>query len=191
MIIERTRAWLKKKSFLNIHRVFEVSLILKGLFSLCEIVTSILIFFIPLKSINNIVIDITQLDFLHDHMDFLTHHLQQWVQHFSVGSKHFASFYLLSHGIIKLWMVIGLLQKKLKYFPPAITIFGLLIAYQIYRIFHTHSIMLIFLTMFDFIVIILACNEFRYLYKQHKGKGGGVSTDGWKNSKNIRGILRI
>lgn len=161
---------MAKKKILDIHRVFEISLILKGLFSLCEIVTSIIIFFIPQHSIYTIINAITQLEFAQNHLDFLANHLQQWVQHFSVSSQHFASFYLLAHGIIKLWMVIGLLQKKLIYFPFAITIFLLLIMYQIYRISYTHSIMLTFLTMFDLIIIILACNEFRYLYNQDKFK---------------------
>jgi hypothetical protein len=36
----------------------------------------------------------------------------------------------LSHGVVKLWLIIGLLRQKLWYYPLAAAVFGLFIVYQ-------------------------------------------------------------
>ncbi|MGN6233880.1 MAG: DUF2127 domain-containing protein [Trinickia sp.] len=40
---------------------------------------------------------------------------------------------MLGHGAIKLRLIAGLLRERLWFYPAAISIFGLFIAYQLYR----------------------------------------------------------
>jgi uncharacterized membrane protein len=84
---------------------------------------------------------------------------------FSVEQHHFYAFYLLSHGLIKGALVVGLLREKLWAYPASIAVFGLFILYQLYRYSFTHDPGLIALSIFDLFVIALAVHEFRLLRK--------------------------
>ena len=82
---------------------------------------------------------------------------------FSVAEHNFYAFYLLSHGLIKAVLVIGLLREKLWAYPASFAVFGAFIAYQLYRYSFTHDIGLILLSIFDLFVIYLAVHEYRLL----------------------------
>ena len=71
----------------------------------------------------------------------------------SIGTKHFVAFYLLSHGAVKLWVIIGLMRERLWYYPVALVIFTLFIVYQIHRYTLTHSVSLLLITVIDLVVI--------------------------------------
>ncbi|WP_229517240.1 DUF2127 domain-containing protein [Paraburkholderia terrae] len=62
------------------------------------------------------------------------------VQLLPIGAQKFAAIYLLGHGMKKLWLIVGLLRKRLWYYPVSMTVFGLFIAYQVYRYTFTHSV---------------------------------------------------
>lgn len=155
----------------NIHRLFVISLVLKGLFALFEIIGGILILFISPKFILDYIYMITQVKLIEDPNDVIANHLLHWAQQYSVRTQHFAFFYLFSHGAIKLWLIVGLLRKKVGYYPIAIFVFILFIIYQLYRFSFTHSIFLIFLTLVDLIVLVLTWHEYRSL--KVKKKSGG------------------
>ncbi|BCG83133.1 hypothetical protein MesoLj113b_66750 [Mesorhizobium sp. 113-3-3] len=44
---------------------------------------------------------------------------------FSVSTQHFYAFYLLSHGIVKLALVVALLKNKLWAYPSSLIVLGL------------------------------------------------------------------
>jgi uncharacterized membrane protein len=87
-------------------------------------------------------------------------------QDFSVESKHFYAFYLLSHGLVKLLLVIGLLRGKFWSYPASLIVLGLFIVYQLYRFSFTHGIGLLLLTLFDVLVMVLIWHEYR-LVRRH------------------------
>jgi len=60
-------------------------------------------------------------------------------------------------------LIIGLLREKLSYYPVAIAVFALFIAYQLYRFSFTHSIGLMLIAMVDVVVIGLTWHEYKYL----------------------------
>ena len=147
----------------NIHRVFAVSLIFKGLFALLEILSGIAAFWVSQHALLDLVQRITQHALAEDPHDFVANYLLHFAQNLSVSGQHFTAFYLVSHGAVKLWVIIGLLREKLWYYPVAIVVFGLFIAYQLYRFSYTHSAWLLFLSAVDLIVIALTWHEYAYL----------------------------
>lgn len=152
----------------NIFRFFEISLIIKGLFAVAEILSGIAVYFVSHETILYYVNLFAQSEFIEHGKDFIAQYLLNWAENFSVSAKNFTSFYLVSHGVVKLWLIIGLLKRRLWYYPTAIIIFGLFIAYQIYRFTFTHSIMLVFITILDLIVIGLTWHEYRFLSSHQK-----------------------
>jgi uncharacterized membrane protein len=69
--------------------------------------------------------------------------------------------YLLSHGAVKVILVIALWMNALWAYPLTIFVFGGFGAYQMYRYSHTHSIAMLLLTIFDAALICLTWMEWR------------------------------
>ena len=147
----------------NVHVAFEISLMLKGVFALAEIATSIFAYFVTRQFLLDLVQTITRTELTEDPRDFVANYLLHAAQGLSVSSQHFTAFYLLSHGAIKLWLIIGLWRKKREYYPAAIAVFGLFILYQVYRYSFTHSLSLLLITALDAVVIGLTWFEYQQL----------------------------
>jgi uncharacterized membrane protein len=98
---------------------------------------------------------------IEDPNDFVATHLLSLAQNLTVGTQRFYAFYLLSHGVIKLLLVAGLLGKKLWAYPASLVVLGLFIVYQLYRFSYTHGVGLIVLTVFDVIVMGLIWHEYQ------------------------------
>lgn len=150
----------------SIHRVFEISVLAKAVHAVIECVGGVLLYFVSTGEITALVRWMTRDELVEDPNDFLANHLRQAAEQFSVGSKSFYAVYLLSHGIIKLALVAGLLRGKLWSYPASLAVFGLFIVYQLYRYSYTHALGLLALTLLDIAVIVLVWHEYR-LVRRH------------------------
>ncbi len=149
----------------RIHEAFEVSIWLKGAHALIECVGGLVVAAVSAGAITRLANRLTQDELIEDRHDFVATSLLHWAQGFSVQSKHFYAFYLLSHGVVKLFLVAGLIRSKLWSYPASLVVMSLFIIYQLYRFSYTHGIGLILLTVFDLIVIGLVWHEYRLVRK--------------------------
>ncbi|OUL73512.1 hypothetical protein CA601_43860 [Paraburkholderia hospita] len=151
----------------NLHLFFEVSLWSKAVFALSEIVAGVATYFIPLRFFLTVVLSVTRKEFAEDPRDLVANFLLHTVQHLSIGAQ-FAAIYLVGHGIIKLWLIVGLLRQRLWYYPVSIIVFGLFISYQVYRYTFTQSVWLLLVTALDIVIIVLTWQEHRYLRNRQR-----------------------
>ena len=135
----------------RIHQVFVLSVLAKGLHALVEITGGLALYLFSADAIARWLDEIDRHDWL--------------ARHFPANEQHFYAFYLLSHGLVKVVLVFFLLREKLWAYPASIAVFGLFIAYQLYRYSFTHDVGLILLSLFDLFVIYLAVHEYRLLRK--------------------------
>jgi uncharacterized membrane protein len=149
----------------RIHEAFEVSIWLKGAHALIECVGGLILAFVSAQSITTLVDRLTQDELIEDRHDIIATSLLHWAQSFSVQTEHFYAFYLLSHGVVKLFLVAGLIRSKLWAYPASLVVMSMFIIYQLYRFSYTHGIGLILLTVFDLIVIGLVWHEYRLIRK--------------------------
>jgi uncharacterized membrane protein len=149
----------------RIHQLFEVSIALKGVHALIECAGGLALVLISAASIRGFVAAITQYELAEDPGDFIAGHLLDWAQALSVSTKNFFAFYLLSHGVVKLILVVALLRDRAWAYPASLVVLVLFIAYQAYRYTLTQSIFLVVLTVFDLIVIALIWHEYRLIRK--------------------------
>jgi uncharacterized membrane protein len=84
----------------RIHFIFEISLWLKGVFALAEIVAGVAAYFISQPLLFSLVAWVTKEEFAEDPHDLVANFLLHTVQNFSVGTQKFVAFYLLAHGVI-------------------------------------------------------------------------------------------
>lgn len=150
--------------------LFRVGVSLKGIDGILEIAAGAMLLFITPASILRLVAGLTQDELTEDPRDLVANALLRAAKHLSLSTEHFMAAYLLSHGVIKLAMVIGLLEEWLWAYPTAIAVFAAFIAYQIYRFLLTHGFGLIALSLFDAIVIVFIWLEYLALKKRRSNR---------------------
>lgn len=158
------------KRFLDertIRIAFRISLWAKAVFAVSEIVGGVTAFFVTKQFLVHVANVVTQGELSEDPTDLVANYLRHAARHLSLGTQHFAAVYLLAHGVIKLWLVVGLLRLRLWYYPTALVVFGAFVVYQLYRFGATHSVTLLFITALDLVVIGLTWHEYRYL-RRHR-----------------------
>ena len=150
----------------RIRQIFEVSVLLKGAHALIECIGGLVLAFVSTSAITSLVNSLTQDELIEHPNDFVAAYFLGLAQNFTVSDEHFYAFYLLSHGIIKLFLVIGLLRRKFWAYPVSLAVLSLFIVYQLYRFSYTHGFGLIVLTVFDVVVMVLIWHEYR-LVRRH------------------------
>jgi uncharacterized membrane protein len=149
----------EKKSQI-IHVLFDISIIGKGIDSVLEVVGGVLFIFVPPNHIHAIIQALTQHELSEDPRDLIATYLLNSTRHLTKGATMFAAAYLLWHGAVKVGLVAALLLKRRWAYPAAIVAFCIFLVYQLYRYTHTHSPLLLALSVVDVIVIILTWIEY-------------------------------
>ena len=105
-----------------------------------EIIGGGFIFFINKAYITSFIISFTQEELSENPNDVIAHYVLNHNGDFLTSPQHFIAFYLLSHGIIKILLITGLLRNKLWAYPASIIVFSLFIIYQIYKYYYIPSL---------------------------------------------------
>ncbi len=154
-------------------RTFRVSLILKGLDGILELIGGLLALFISPTQLSVIVRALTQHELSEDPNDFIANYLIHFANGLSVSASVFAAVYLLLHGAAKIVLVLAVLRDKLWAFPWMIAFLLVFIIYQVYEITISFSIALLLLTLFDLFVTWLTIVEYRKR-RSNRGPSGAV-----------------
>ena len=149
----------------RVHQLFVVSVLAKGLHALFEILAGIALYLVSTDTIVGSISRWSNRQIALERHDWVASHLLKFAEGFSLEKHNFYAFYLLSHGVIKGFLVAGLLKEKMWAYPASFVVFGLFIVYQLYRFTFTHDLTLILLSIFDLFVIALAVHEYRLLRK--------------------------
>ncbi|MDQ6913812.1 MAG: DUF2127 domain-containing protein [Verrucomicrobiota bacterium] len=146
----------------TIHRLFWISIFLKGLDGALEVIGGVTLFFIGNDTFLRLIQLLTAPELAEDPHDLIATALRGWLGHLSTNTKLFASAYLFGHGAVKLFFVAGLWREKLWAFPTALAIITAFVIYQIYRLCQTPSLSLIALTIIDIFIIAMIWREYRF-----------------------------
>jgi uncharacterized membrane protein len=150
-----------------LHNTFECSIVLKGLFALFESVMGATLYFVPRRMLNRITFTIGTLDLSRNRHDFVNVHLRHVLAGITGTGRHFAAAYLISHGVVKVVLVVELLRNRLWAYPLMMVVLGVFVSYQCYRFTLTHSLPMAALTVFDLGVIALTALEYREQLRLH------------------------
>jgi uncharacterized membrane protein len=96
----------------RIHQFFRVSVILKGLHALLECAGGLLFYFLDTTSVLRFVNNLTLNELVEDPRGYIATHLLAAAEQLTGATLSFYALYLISHGIIKLLLVIGLLWEN-------------------------------------------------------------------------------
>ncbi len=143
------------------HRVFWMGIIFKAIDGLLEIVGGFLLLTVSSQALTSFAYVLLEPELAEDPNDWLANHLLIWIFHLSTDSRVFAIAYLLVHGIIKLVIVAAIWFSQLWAYWLAGIVFSLFVVYQIAYFAVTRSMMMVFLTIVDLVIIALLPPEHR------------------------------
>jgi uncharacterized membrane protein len=139
---------------------FDITLLLKGADGMLELIGGILLLVIAPATIDRFARSLTQHELAEDPHDFFARHLLHLT-----GNLHktqtFGALYLLTHGIVKIIIVVGLLRREHWAYPVAFAFLGGFVVYQLYRMTYDLTFGLVLLTAFDVFIIWLTWREYR------------------------------
>ena len=142
-------------------RVFEIGIIAKGLNGAVELLGGLLLLFVTPDRIRHLAVSLTRVELSEDPHDFIATHLLHTTNGLTGNAVLFGAVYLLTHGAVKVVLVVALLLNKLWAYPWMIVVLLLFIGYQLYRIILAPTAGLIALTIFDVVIVLLTWREFR------------------------------
>ncbi len=140
---------------------FKISLYIKAADGILECLGGLFLLIIKPGQLDSLARLLTQNELSTDPKDFIANHVLKSAHNLTSASLIFGALYLLSHGILKIVLVIEVLRKKLWAYIGLIVVTAVFIVYQIYRLTDKLSIGLVILTLFDVLVIYLTQKEYR------------------------------
>jgi len=148
----------------SLDRAFRITIILKGLDGALEVIGGIVLLFVSPASIDHVVRFFTAHELAQDPHDFIARHLLHSASGLTTSATVYGGIYLLAHGVAKVVLVVLVvlvLKDKLWAYPLMIALIGVFIVYQVYRLTYKVTFGLVFLTLFDLLVVWLTWREYR------------------------------
>lgn len=146
---------------IKLDQVFRISIYLKALEALFEVVGGIILFFITPHFINHWGSVLTRGELSEDPNNFISNFLSHNIHHLSSISTTYAAIYLLTHGIIKLVALGAVLKDKFWGYPLLLVVLAVFIIYQSIQLVHNVTLGLLVLNIFDAFVVVLTVIEWR------------------------------
>lgn len=144
----------------RLDRVFEVAIVLKGLNGLAESVGGVLLLLVSPNKLQSLVVLFTQTELSEDPGDLVAKYLLKTADGITGAGLVFGAAYLLSHGVVKIVLVVALLLDRLWAYPWMIGVLIAFIGYQLYRIALSPTLALVALTLFDLVIVFLTWREY-------------------------------
>ena len=136
-------------------RVFQVSLTVKGLDGVLELVGGVLLLLVSPRQIGDLARLLTQHELIEDPGDVVANTMLHFTNGLSVSASFFGAIYLLLHGAVKVVLVWAVLRDMLWAYPWMIAFLIAFIAYQSHQIVLNFSWGLLLLTAFDIFIVWL------------------------------------
>ena len=144
-----------------LHEFFEISVILKGIYGLAEVVLGTTVLFFSRDFVRNFLLFFVQGELNENPRDWMVNQVLHLSNQITPSSELFMGIYFLSYGIAKIVLVAGLLMNRAWAYPSTIAFTLAFMCYEVYRVSRTHSPVLMFLIVFDALVVALVWHEYR------------------------------
>ena len=144
--------------------LFDFALVLKIINGAFETLAALLVLLVPPSLVLKLVEIVTSGELAQDPDDPIATAIISAAHTFTIHTHYLLALYLALHGIIKILLVVGIFAKKKIAYPLfmlALAVFG---AYEAYRGFLLHQIILQALAILDLSLLLLTSYEYRQRY---------------------------
>ena len=151
--------FLKEKYW---HEIFEASILLKALNGVWETISGFALLYINKSTIGNGIIFLTRKELTEDPNDKFIYFLNSQLNHFSSNTKELAAIYILTHGIVNLFLAYNLYKENLWAYKASLFFVAIFLSYLIYRLIISHSPLLFGVIIFDILFAVVTWHEYKY-----------------------------
>jgi uncharacterized membrane protein len=144
------------------HELFETGVLLKAFNSAWEITGGFLLLANVRGWFPHLFVFLTRAVFLGDSDNRVLHLVVTHVHTIPPGTQLFVAIYLLFHGVMNLFLSYNLYKNHLWAYPFSMVFTSTFFVYQVYRLAHTHSLVLLMVSILDIIFIILTWHEYKH-----------------------------
>ncbi|MBW4061978.1 DUF2127 domain-containing protein [Candidatus Saccharibacteria bacterium] len=145
----------------RIKRLFYISLIIKGVDAVLQLVGGVLLLTLRSTQVDSAVRFLADHSYGGDLDDALFRHASGYLSHLTGGTIRFVAIYIIVDALLKLILIHEIFHKRYWAYIGLISILSVLVVYQTYRIILNHSVILMVLTAFDLVIIYLSAHEYR------------------------------
>lgn len=156
-----TLTWFHPKSLLD--KAYEVGLLVKGFDGTLELIGGILVLALSPGFIMRATNALVGSELHENPHNFIALHVLHTGQKLAAGHNFFAAAFLLTHGLVKLVLVVCLLLNKLWAYPYALIALGLFFIYQLYALATSPGLGMAALCVLDAIIIWLVWREWQHV----------------------------
>ena len=149
-----------------IHLAFVATVVWKGVSGLFETFAGLALLFYGTTS--KVLFSLTRSELIEDPTDVVAVFIQRIAPSLLAHANLFAGFYLLGYGLVKLFLMYGLLRGRAWVYRASLYLLSVFVTYQAFRIARYHSPVLALLTLFDLMLIWLVYHEYRLCRIQSK-----------------------
>lgn len=142
------------------HYFFRGGIVLKAAIGVFETVSGFALMVFSYDTLSRFAMFFLGDELREDQRDFIWTHLVGAAKDFSITPRSVWVFILLSHGIVKLFLIYGLWHDRKWSYPASAAVFALFVLYQAYQIALTPSVFLWGITAFDILLIGLILHEY-------------------------------
>ena len=147
-------------SRLTVRRIFRLGILVKGFDGALEVGAGLVLLLFKPGQLDAWVVLVTAPELSEDPGDWVANSLLHLATVLSVSTELFAALYLLSHGVVKVLLVLSLWRERQWAYPAAIALFSLFVVYELYRFSRTQSPWLAGLAVLDAGILALTVLEF-------------------------------
>jgi uncharacterized membrane protein len=147
----------------RIYQIFRASVLVKGTVAVLECIGGAAVALARDDKVAEMIARWAERFLVEGTHGFIARHIITWAQSISLATQHFIALYLMSHGIIKLVVVVGLLRERRWAYPVSLAALVGFIVYQLYRYTYTHGTGLLLLTAFDLFLFALIWHEYKLI----------------------------
>lgn len=156
------------KRYLSVHNLYLIGLGAKAMNGLLEVIGAIFIFMSDFSKWPDYVNVFFREELFEDPNDIVANLFINAMQKADVSIQLSSSLYFLSHGLVKLFLVMALLKKKYWAYPLSEIVLLLFIIYQTYLYTNHGSVFILFLNAIDLVLMVLIWVEYKSI-KNNQG----------------------
>ncbi|HEU4677651.1 MAG TPA: DUF2127 domain-containing protein [Candidatus Paceibacterota bacterium] len=147
----------------SISILFHVSMWWRIFYGSLRIVLAFVLFKLVGTPFTDILRSVMGYEIAEDPTDIIFQTLYAFFETHAFTVSYFVASYLLFWGTIDVVLSAFLLKHKLWAFPSSLVLMTVFIIYEVYRLFHTHSLILLWVILVDVAIIYLIYREYRIL----------------------------
>jgi uncharacterized membrane protein len=149
----------------KLHILFEASALFKAITSTTEIILGIFFLVLSPQTVNGLIYLMTGDELTEQPRDPFWNFFFHGFNGVTADVQHFWALLFIAHGVVVMFLVVGLIKKTIWIYPAAAIIFACLLIYQTIHIIVAPSLLLTLLSAFDALFIWLIVQEYQYQKK--------------------------